>query len=232
MSLRSCGLQLANLPVGQISDFLSSLFSKKISVFNRPKSSLYPALSRALLEGRIAIVTDVGREMRWTRQHWARLVACDERSCSGRRSRVVLTPRCWRQVGGSHSADDGGKQARSPGRARRKPLKPLRGECRVFSGVTVVTCLRAFYFCTQGCGRIERPAFPAPSVEGRALPSWGSAAPSEFRKAGRCWQNSRETCGEIARLCFLNLAPLAGRGRRRSAAKSPGEGASPRGRLC
>jgi hypothetical protein len=27
----------------------------------------------------------------------------------------------------------------------------------------VVTCLRAFYFCTQqGCGRIERPAFPAP----------------------------------------------------------------------
>jgi hypothetical protein len=34
------------------------------------------------------------------------------------------------------------------------------------SGVTVVTCLRAFYFCTQGCGRIERPAFPAPSVLG------------------------------------------------------------------
>jgi hypothetical protein len=29
------------------------------------------------------------------------------------------------------------------------------------SGVTVVTCLRAFYFCTQGCGCIERLAFPA-----------------------------------------------------------------------
>ena len=43
------------------------------------------------------------------------------------------------------SADDGGKQARSPGRARRKPLKPLRGECRAFSGVTVVTNARAFY---------------------------------------------------------------------------------------
>jgi hypothetical protein len=39
------------------------------------------------------------------------------------------------------------------------------------SGVTVVTCLRAFYFCTQGCGRVERPAFPAPS--------WSSAAPSD-----------------------------------------------------
>src|SRR5437763_2818030 len=34
-------------------------------------------------------------------------------------------PRRWHQVGGSISAGDGGKQARSPGRARRKPLKPL-----------------------------------------------------------------------------------------------------------
>src|SRR3954466_15319565 len=42
-------------------------------------------------------------------------------------------------------ADDGGKRARSPGRARRKPLKPLRGECRAISGVTVVTNARAFY---------------------------------------------------------------------------------------
>src|ERR1700732_1287201 len=41
----------------------------------------------------------------------------------------------------AHCACDGGKQARSPGRARRKPLKPLRGECRAISGVTVVTTL-------------------------------------------------------------------------------------------
>jgi hypothetical protein len=61
------------------------------------------------------------------------------------------------------SADDGDKQARSPGRARRKPLKPLRGECRAFSGVTVVTNARAYYQYTRGCGRIGRPAFPAPS---------------------------------------------------------------------
>jgi hypothetical protein len=27
--------------------------------------------------------------------------------------------------------------------------------------------LCAFYFCTQGCGRAERPAFPAPSAEGK-----------------------------------------------------------------
>jgi hypothetical protein len=32
------------------------------------------------------------------------------------------------------------------------------------TGVTVVTTLVCFFtFCTRGCGRIERPAFPAPS---------------------------------------------------------------------
>jgi hypothetical protein len=78
--------------------------------------------------------------------------AVDERASCGRRSRVVLTPRRRRQVGGSNSADDGDKQARSPGRARRKPLKPLRGECRAFSGVTVVTNARAFYTTRAAAG--------------------------------------------------------------------------------
>jgi hypothetical protein len=31
------------------------------------------------------------------------------------------------------------------------------------SGVTVVTTLVCFLLCTRGCGRIVRPAFPAPS---------------------------------------------------------------------
>src|ERR1700737_974213 len=55
--------------------------------------------------------------------------------------------------------------AKEPGHrgARRKPLKPLRGECRAFSGVTVVTNARVYYHYTRGCGRIGRPAFPAPS---------------------------------------------------------------------
>ena len=56
------------------------------------------------------------------------------------------------------SADDGDKRNSSPGRARRKPLKPLRGECRV-SGVPVVTTV-----CTlprhTGCGCPAHPAFP------------------------------------------------------------------------
>jgi hypothetical protein len=78
-------------------------------------------------EGRFAIVTDVERDAMDADG------ADDEGAGGGRRSRVVLTPRRWRQVGddASHYTDDGDKKARSPERARRKPLKPLRGECRV-----------------------------------------------------------------------------------------------------
>jgi hypothetical protein len=112
-------------------------------------------------EGRFAIVTDVGSGMRWTR-----MVLLTRAPFRGRRSRVVLTPRRWRQVGGSNSAGDGDKKARSPGRARRKPLKPLRAGMPGDPGATVVTCLRAFYFCTQGCGCNGHPAFPTPSVFG------------------------------------------------------------------
>ena len=56
----------------------------------------------------------------------------------------------------------------------------------MISGVTVVTTLVCFLLCTRGCGRIVRPAFPAPS---------------EFQKAGLFNQTSRETRGEIAKLC-------------------------------
>src|SRR6202158_6051043 len=105
--------------------------------------------------------------MRWTRQRFAgggiagrggeRPVRDqqlgDEGCCSVRRSRVVLTPRRWRQVRGVKSAQpgldktisvgDGGKRARSPRRARRKPLKPLRAGMPGDSGVLVVTRVRS-----------------------------------------------------------------------------------------
>jgi hypothetical protein len=57
------------------------------------KSPLEARPSRARKEGRIAIVTDVGRGMRWTL--WA---AQDERGPSVRRNRVVLISRRWDQV--------------------------------------------------------------------------------------------------------------------------------------
>jgi hypothetical protein len=54
------------------------------------------------------------------------------------------------------------------------------------SGVTVVTNSYAFFICMPGCGRIVRPAFPAPS---------------DWRGGNVADKNSRETCGEIAKLC-------------------------------
>src|SRR5882672_8956607 len=104
--------------------------------------------------------------MRWTRQRFARdgiagqvgerpvsdQQRADERCCSVRRSRVVLTPRRWRQVRGVKSAQPGldktyplttvAKQPDHRG-ARRKPLKPLRAGMPGDSGVLVVTRVRS-----------------------------------------------------------------------------------------
>src|SRR5450755_1916854 len=76
----------------------------------------------------------------------------DERCCSVRRSRVVLTPRRWRQVRGVASALPGLDKtypqttvAKEPGHrgARRSPLKPLRAGMPGVSGVLVVTRVRS-----------------------------------------------------------------------------------------
>jgi hypothetical protein len=81
----------------------------------------------------------------------------------GRRSRVVLTPRRWRQVLRSDAQSDGDNKARSPGRARRKSLKPLRAGMPGCPGEPTVTTSCALYpFCTRDCGCIKRPAFPTP----------------------------------------------------------------------
>jgi len=62
-------------------------------------------------------------------------------------------------------ACDGGKKARSPGRARSKPLKPLRRECRVFR--LQLRWLRSCAFSISHA-RLRVPAahpvFPAPSI--------------------------------------------------------------------
>jgi hypothetical protein len=58
---------------------------------------------------------------------------------------------------------DGDNKARSPGRARRKPLKPFARGKPALLAKPVVTCSCAF-FCTRGCGCGWHPAFPAPSA--------------------------------------------------------------------
>src|ERR1700684_2071636 len=72
------------------------------------------------------------RHERRAGMRWTRVALLTRALIRGRRSRVVLTPRRWRQVGESDFTGDGGNKARSPRRARRNPLKPLRREGRVF----------------------------------------------------------------------------------------------------
>jgi hypothetical protein len=86
----------------------------------------------------------------------------------GRRSRVVLTPRRWCQVfvESNFRESDGGKRARSPGRARSKPINHRAGN----AGSSWRTCGNyarvLFLFRTRGCGCGGHPAFPAPSAFG------------------------------------------------------------------
>jgi hypothetical protein len=100
------------LPVGQISKFLSSLDSKNISLLRLVETALWiPAVPPHT--GAYRDRHGRGVRMRWTRQRFAcdgiagqveRSVSdrqhADERCCRVRRSRVVLTPRRWRQVRG------------------------------------------------------------------------------------------------------------------------------------
>src|ERR1700712_2099445 len=93
---------------------VSSPFSKNISLVPSGKSEALSRASRAE-RGALANVINAARDA-----VDAEALLDEQRGCV-RRSRVVLTPRRWRQVRGSHSAGEGGKQARSPGRARYKP---------------------------------------------------------------------------------------------------------------
>jgi hypothetical protein len=66
----------------------------------------------------------------------------------------------------SDPRNDGGKQARSPGRARRKPLKPLRAGMPGDPGATVVTNARAFYPPRAAAGASGTRHSPRPLFRG------------------------------------------------------------------
>ena len=98
---------------------------------------------------------------------WTQAARATKRAARGRRSRVVLTSRRRCQAPGKLTLlrGDGDKKARSPGRARRKPLKPFAQGMPGRSGEPVVTMLVCFiYFAREATGALTHPAFPAPSV--------------------------------------------------------------------
>ncbi len=137
--------------------------------------------------------------MRWTRQRFARdgiagrvgerpvsdhqasgreMLQRTAKSCGldaptlASSSRSCVGPTGLRQ---DISVGDGGKRARSPGRARRKPLKPLRAGTSGDSGVLVVTRVRSTNTkCTRGRGCHGHPAFPTPSEGGRFINASGA----------------------------------------------------------
>ena len=113
-------------------------------------------------EGRIAIVTDVGRGMRWTRRR------CKTNGVFLRTAKSCGpdAPMLASRSQGVIRENDGGNKGRSPRRARRKPLKPLRGECRIDLAEPVVTCSCAYFtFARETAGAAGtrhslRPLFP------------------------------------------------------------------------
>ena len=85
------------------------------------------------------------------------------------------------------SAGDGDNKARSPGRARNKPLTPSRAGMPGDPGATVVTNARAYYHYTRGCGCNGHPAFPTPSLgEGFTHNSGASRREMVEARAGCC----------------------------------------------
>jgi hypothetical protein len=120
--------------------------SQKIFRFAADPNQIHNSRHPVPTEGRFAIVTDVGRD------------AVDAGGAADESANLRTAKSCGPDAptlafkSAGFSADDGDNKARSPGRARRKPLKPLRGECRVISGVTVVTNARAFYTTRAAAG--------------------------------------------------------------------------------
>src|SRR5258706_6006749 len=86
------------------------------------------------------------------------------------------------------SADDGGKQARSPGRARRKPLKPLRAGMPGDPGATVVTTRVLSTFAHEAAGAAGTRQSPRPLFSGRKIHAQlGRIAPRDREVVSLSW---------------------------------------------
>jgi hypothetical protein len=89
----------------------------------------------------------------------------------------------------------------TPAALRESAYKPLNhcagnAEADCF-GVPVVTCLRAFFHCTQGCGCDKHPASPAPSLSEGA-----NFMTSPARMASRRGSRMFSSCFSGSQGCF------------------------------
>ena len=175
------GALRVDLPDGQITQNPVKPARKKYSAFQKSTNQLYIFASSHPTRG-----ADRDRHERAAGCGGREAVRRDERKRCGRRSRVVLTPRRWRQVCGKQnfSADDGGKKARSPGRARISRNTIAQGKPDA-SGVTCGATRALFTRARETAGAIGRPAFPAPSFSGRVRTDCKPRAHRAARTRGR-----------------------------------------------
>ena len=135
-------------------------------------SSCRPASTRGALRDRHEC---------WKRDAMDAIVSPDERkrartakSCGPGAPRLASS----RQV---MTAGDGGNNAWSPGRARRKLLKPSRRECRCFGWTCGDYACVLLPFAHKAAGAAKHPAFPAPSASRgtKSTQNPGAIAPRE-----------------------------------------------------
>src|SRR5205814_9364559 len=118
--------------------------------------------------------------------------ATDVCGSSVRRSRVVLTPRCWRQAGGKCPAGDGGKRAvhRGERAISRKAIAQGRPEC---SRCPVCSC--AFLFA-----QIARETAGAASTRSSLRPLIEERANEMQTSGSSCRENTNAHSVVITRL--------------------------------
>src|SRR5256884_5261875 len=144
----------------------------------RPKSVVYPRCP-VPMEGRLAIVTNAGRDAVDAAARETNAVCLRTAKSCGSDAPIVGVKSAIR------SAGDGVKKRGHRGErevSRKTIARGMPGR----SGVTVVTMLVCFFHCMRGRGRIARPAFPAPS---------------DFLGRTSC-KNSGKSRRGIAELCF------------------------------
>src|SRR5216683_1439122 len=184
-------------PTGTLRKILSSPLCKNISLHPSGKSSLQIRAIPPHKRG-VSRSSRTRGGMRWTRQRFARdgiagqverLVSgqqrADERCCSVRRSRVVLTPRRWRQVRGVKSAQPGLDKtyprmtvATSPvtGESTKETVKTIAcGNVGGFRGTRILVCVLPLPSAHEAAGATGIRRSPRPLLGGRSINASGAS---------------------------------------------------------